>query len=133
MEQKWYTKLLWWICELFNHPGSSNNSWVYNGYYHRDCKFCKRIISTKFNPKPWFKSANYVTCKENNLDNGLTLIQINPLAAVDLQKRSEYFGYLFLNTEGEWYPEYKLSDIEIDYAYELSSDMKVYDCGGNSE
>jgi hypothetical protein len=43
MKQEWYIRLLWWACEKLGHFGKGG--WVYNGYYHRDCRVCKRIVS----------------------------------------------------------------------------------------
>lgn len=44
MEQRWYEKLLWWLCEKTGHPLTARK-WIYWGRYHRECKVCKRIIS----------------------------------------------------------------------------------------
>lgn len=43
MNQPWYVRLGWWLCEKTGHLRS--HGWVYNGYYHRDCKLCGRIVS----------------------------------------------------------------------------------------
>ena len=46
MNQKWYTRLGWWLCELFRHPGSGA-TWEYNGQIHKECNLCGRIVSRK--------------------------------------------------------------------------------------
>jgi hypothetical protein len=43
MNQPWHIRLLWWVCEKINHPGAKG--WIFNGYYHRECRLCKRIVS----------------------------------------------------------------------------------------
>ena len=43
MNQVWYVRLGWWLCEKLGHIGAK--SWIYNGYYHRDCRICGRIVS----------------------------------------------------------------------------------------
>lgn len=45
MEQHWLEKLKWWLCEKTGHLGA-RSGWIYNGYYHSECKICRRIIST---------------------------------------------------------------------------------------
>lgn len=45
MNQPWYIRFLWWLCEKAGHIGS--HGWIYNGHYHRDCKLCGRIVSEK--------------------------------------------------------------------------------------
>lgn len=43
-------RLRWWFCEnILRH---SFSSWrIYNGFYHRDCKVCKRVISEHISRK----------------------------------------------------------------------------------
>jgi len=43
MNQSWYIRFFWWLCEKAGHPLS--HGWVYAGEYHRDCRLCGRIIS----------------------------------------------------------------------------------------
>ena len=44
MNQPWYVRFGWWLCEKTNHLWI-RNGWIYNGYYHRECRLCNRIIS----------------------------------------------------------------------------------------
>ncbi len=44
MKQPWYVELLWWLCEKLNHPMPSKG-WIFDGFYHRDCRWCGRIVS----------------------------------------------------------------------------------------
>jgi hypothetical protein len=44
MNQPWYTRFGWWLCEKAGHP-MPLKGWIFNGYYHRDCRFCGRIVS----------------------------------------------------------------------------------------
>lgn len=44
MSQPWYIRFGWWLCELFNHP-IPKKGWIYDGHYHRDCRWCGRIAS----------------------------------------------------------------------------------------
>ena len=44
MNQPWYIQLGWWLCEKTGHLGA-RSGWIYNGYFHKECKLCGRIIS----------------------------------------------------------------------------------------
>ena len=44
MNQPWLYRLGMWLCEKTGHLGA-RSGWIYNGYFHRDCKFCGRIVS----------------------------------------------------------------------------------------
>jgi len=44
MNQIWYIKFLWWLCEKTGHLWI-DHAWIYGGFYHRNCKLCKRIVS----------------------------------------------------------------------------------------
>ena len=50
MSQSWFIKLCWWLCEKTNHLWVSKG-WIYDGFYHRDCKLCGRIISAPIKEK----------------------------------------------------------------------------------
>ena len=36
--------VIWWLCEKAGHP-FPHKAWIFNGRYHRDCRWCGRIIS----------------------------------------------------------------------------------------
>jgi hypothetical protein len=44
MEQGILTLIGWWLCGLLRHP-LPRKQWIYDGYYHTDCRWCGRIIS----------------------------------------------------------------------------------------
>lgn len=44
MGLRWYTKLGYWLCEKTDHL-LIRKGWIYNGFYHRECRLCNRIIS----------------------------------------------------------------------------------------
>ena len=44
MNQPWLYRLGMWLCEKTGHLGA-RSGWIYNGYFHRDCKVCGRIVS----------------------------------------------------------------------------------------
>lgn len=44
MNQPWYIRLGWWLCEKLGHP-LPRKGWIYDGQYHRDCRLCGRIVS----------------------------------------------------------------------------------------
>ena len=46
MEQKLLTRLGWWMCDKVDHP-FPRHAWIYDGAYHRDCRWCGRIISIR--------------------------------------------------------------------------------------
>jgi hypothetical protein len=50
MNQPWYIRLGWWICEKTNHLWT-RRGWIYNGYYHRECRLCGRIVSEPLKEK----------------------------------------------------------------------------------
>jgi len=49
MEQPWYVRLLWWLCEKADHP-LIDGGWIFNGHYHRQCRICRRIVSEPIKP-----------------------------------------------------------------------------------
>jgi len=51
MGETWWAKFRWWLCGKIGHP-LPRKAWVYNGKYHKDCRWCGRIVS--------------VSCKEKN-------------------------------------------------------------------
>jgi hypothetical protein len=40
-----FTRMGWWLCAKTGHL--LYKDWIYNSYYHRDCKLCGRIISKR--------------------------------------------------------------------------------------
>lgn len=48
MSQPWYIRLGWWLCEELDHP-YPRKGWIYEGCYHRYCRFCGRIVSEPIN------------------------------------------------------------------------------------
>ena len=44
MGQPWYIRLGWWLCEKTGHLGA-RAGWIYDGYFHKECKLCGRIVS----------------------------------------------------------------------------------------
>ena len=46
MDQPWYIKFGWWLCDKTSHLGA-RGGWVFNGFFHRECKLCGRIISER--------------------------------------------------------------------------------------
>lgn len=71
--------------------------------------------------------TEYYQEPRNVLPNGLTLLQINPDCAADLRQGSSYFGWLF--TRGpevdQWVTARKLTQREIEDAYDQAADMRV--------
>ncbi len=49
MNRPWYIRTWWWLCDKTGHL--FYNDWTYNGYYHRNCKICGRIISKRVKEK----------------------------------------------------------------------------------
>jgi len=46
MSQPWLYRFLMCLCEKTGHLWI-DHCWQYNGYYHKSCKICGRIISEK--------------------------------------------------------------------------------------
>ena len=44
MNQPWYIRFGWWLCEKLGHPFPLKG-WIHDGHYHRDCRLCGRIVS----------------------------------------------------------------------------------------
>jgi hypothetical protein len=43
MNQPWYVRFGWWLCDKLGHIGA--RGWIYNETLHRDCRICGRIVS----------------------------------------------------------------------------------------
>jgi hypothetical protein len=70
--------------------------------------------------------SNYIFQPMNQLPNGLTLLQVNPDCAAQLDPASEYFGWLYTKGfDGQWVTLRKLSDHEIETAQDQAADMRV--------
>jgi hypothetical protein len=72
--------------------------------------------------------AKYITEPRNITETGLTLLQINPDRAADLQEGSQFYGWLFWHhPDGQWVSERKLTPRELTDAFDQASDMRVLD------
>ena len=70
--------------------------------------------------------ATYFTQPRNVLPNGLTLLQVNPDCAAQLDWRHEAFGWLYTkHADGHWVTLRKLLPVEIDEALDQAADMAV--------
>lgn len=45
MKAPLFERLRQWFCECILRHMLISRGWIYNGFYHRDCKVCKRTIS----------------------------------------------------------------------------------------
>lgn len=62
----------------------------------------------------------------NLLPNGLTLLQQNPDCAARLEPDAKDHGWLYKRgADGQWVTLRKLSDAEIETAYDQAADMAV--------
>ena len=69
---------------------------------------------------------SYTTTPHNVLPNGLTLLQVNPDCAARLDTEAADHGWLYTRgPDGQWVTLRKLSDAEIEVAYDQSADMAV--------
>lgn len=69
---------------------------------------------------------NYATNPRNVLPNGLTLLQQNPDCAARLDPEAKDHGWLYTrHRDGQWVTLRKLSDAEIETAYDQAADMAV--------
>ena len=69
---------------------------------------------------------NYRTIPINLLPNGLTLLQQNPDCAARLDQAAKDHGWLYTRgADGQWVTMRKLSDAEIETAYDQAADMAV--------
>lgn len=71
---------------------------------------------------------NYRTMPMNLLPNGLTLLQQNPDCAAKLDPTAKDHGWLYTRraeTDWRWVTLRKLSDAEIETAYDQAADMAV--------
>jgi len=62
----------------------------------------------------------------NRLPNSLTLLQVNPDCAAQLDPRDKAYGWLYIKgADGQWVTSRKLSDAEIETAHDQEADMAV--------
>lgn len=62
----------------------------------------------------------------NLLPNGLSLLQVNPDCAADLNPESPTFGWLYIKGgHGQWVTHRKLPPEEIEVAQDQAADMRV--------
>jgi hypothetical protein len=62
----------------------------------------------------------------NILPNGLTLLQVNPDCAAQLQPGTRDFGWLYVRgSDGQWVTSRKLSPFEVEEAQDQAADMAV--------
>ena len=72
------------------------------------------------------KQMTYETNPRNLLQNGLTVLQVNPDCAAQLDARAKDYGWLYTKgADGRWVTLRKLSDGEIEIAHDQAADMAV--------
>lgn len=71
--------------------------------------------------------TEYATEPRNLLPNGLTLLQVNPDCAARLDPSAKDHGWLYVRgpNPGQWVTLRKLSQQEIDEAYDQAADTTV--------
>lgn len=68
----------------------------------------------------------YFQQSRNVLPNGLTLLQVNPDCAARLDCKAKDHGWLYTRgPDGQWVTLRKLSDAEIETAWDQAADMAV--------
>lgn len=66
------------------------------------------------------------TNTRNVLPNGLTLLQVNPDCAADLEPKSRTYRWLFYrHVDGQWVTQRRMTDQEFDQAWDQSVDGAV--------
>ena len=69
---------------------------------------------------------NYLTTPHNVLPNGLTLLQVNPDCAAQLDAAAKDYGWLYTKgADGQWVTLRRLSDGEVEMAHDQAADMAV--------
>lgn len=69
---------------------------------------------------------SYINEPRNMLPNGLTLLQVNPDCAAQLDPKADDYGWLYVKgASGQWVTHRKLGALEIDEANDQAADMKV--------
>lgn len=68
----------------------------------------------------------YITTPYNQLPNGLTLLQVNPDCAAQLDSAAKDYGWLYAKgADNQWVTLRKLSADEIEAAHDQAADMAV--------
>lgn len=68
----------------------------------------------------------YETNPRNVLPNGLTLLQVNPDCAAQLDPQARDYGWLYIKgPDGQWVTHRKLHTGEIEEAQDQAADMAV--------
>lgn len=68
----------------------------------------------------------YFQHPRNVLPNGLTLLQVNPDCAARLDCEAKDHGWLYTRgADGQWVTQRKLTDAEIETAWDQAADMAV--------
>ncbi len=69
---------------------------------------------------------DYKITPRNVLPNGLTLLQVNPDCAAQLDPKARDHGWLYVKgADGQWVTHRKLEAAEIDEANDQAADMAV--------
>ena len=69
---------------------------------------------------------DYKFTPRNVLPNGLTLLQVNPDCAAQLDPKARDHGWLYVKgADGQWVTHRKLEAAEIDEANDQAADMAV--------
>lgn len=74
---------------------------------------------------PWRRAVLHYP--QNVLENGMTLLQVNPDVAIMLDPGHKDFGYVFRRTRSVWQRSFKIDSIGLAAAYEQEADQRVYD------
>lgn len=73
-----------------------------------------------------YAMSPYFTQPRNQLPNGLTLLQVNPDCAAQLNPKSREYGWLYISgPDGQWVTSRKLSADEIETAHDQAADMAI--------
>lgn len=71
--------------------------------------------------------SDYFNHPLNVLPNGLTLLQVNPDCAARLDCEAKDHGWLYTRgADGQWVTLRKLTDAEIETAWDQAADMVVF-------
>jgi len=82
--------------------------------------------SVASNARPVDELADYHQNPRNVLPNGLTLLQVNPDCAAQLDPTHPAFGWLYTkHPDGQWVTLRKLPPQEIEVAQDQAADMTV--------